>query len=51
MVTAMSTTYHLIINFNKRDKNDFLEEQPRLMEEIRASPPVLFFYPKNGRTS
>ena len=47
MVTTMSTTCHLIINFNKRDKNDFLEEQPRLMEEIRAPPlVVVFFLPK-----
>ena len=43
MVTIMSTTYHLISNFNKRDKNDFLEEQPGLMEEIRAPPPVVVF--------
>ena len=43
MVTVMSTTYYLIINFNRRDKNDFLEEQPRLMEEIRAPPLVVVF--------
>ena len=43
MVTIMSTTYHLISNFNKRDKNDFLEEQPRLMEDIGAPPPGFFF--------
>ena len=37
MATVISTTYHPIINFNKkRDKNDFLEEQPRMMEEIEA---------------
>ena len=37
MATVISTTYHLSINFNKkRDKNDFLEEQLKMMEEIEA---------------
>jgi len=45
IATVISTRYHPIINFNnKRDKDDFLEEQPRMMEEIEAPHRKTYLY-------